>query len=270
MSTIALRRMRIWLLVLVTLSAILVIAKYSYAAANLGALLRLIWKDWAVIISIVILFFSYIYAFKGQPRLHKYLRAFLILIPTIMLLYVNFDYLARYLDATSTRPQQRFVCPFGNASCLLHWSLVFVSVIMGVFVLIEVGMTLAWGPLQKTHQYGGALGYAQDANVIVVSPDQPQQQLYYPQQPLQQQGYYPQQQALIPMQQQPQLYQYQQPIALDPNPQYQQQQQQQPTQLYQQQQYQYSSSPAPVPGTTAAAVVYPQSPITASGEYQQQ
>ncbi|KAF9908079.1 hypothetical protein EC991_010207 [Linnemannia zychae] len=131
-----------------------------------------------------------------------------------------------------------------------------------------VGMTLAWGPMEKTHQYGGAHGYAQGANVIVISPDQPQQ---YPQQ----QTYYPQQQqAPIPVQQQPQFYQYQQPVALDPNTPY--QQQQQLAQFYQQQQqYQYpaastpfSSPPGPVPGSTAVA--YQQSPIGAPEGYPQQ
>ncbi|KAK3848513.1 MAG: hypothetical protein J3R72DRAFT_429168 [Linnemannia gamsii] len=271
MSTIALKRMRVWLLVLSTLCVILVIAQYTYSTVRVGALLRLAWQDWGAIISTVILFFSYIYALKGQPhpRLHKYLRAFLILIPTIIILYINSVFLERYRP----RPEARFVC--ASASCLLRWSTAIVSIIMGAFVLIEVGMTLAWGPLEKTHQYGGAHGYAQDANVVIVSPDQlqqHQQQLYYPQQ---QQGYYPQQQqAPIPMQyQQQHPYQYQQPVTLDSNPPYQQQstqffQQQQPSPPQQQQQYQYPavSVPSPVPGAEA----YPQSPIATSGGYQQQ
>ncbi|KAG0278037.1 hypothetical protein BGZ95_004837 [Linnemannia exigua] len=275
MSTIALRRIRIWLLLLTTLCVILVIAQYAYAAVRLGTLLKLVWQDWGAIISIVILFFSYIYTLKGQPhpRLHKYLCAFLIFIPTIMILYINFDYLARYLKSTSLQPERRFVCPASNANCLLHWSMLFVSIIMAAFVLIEVGMTLAWGPLEKVHQYGVAHGYAQNANVVIVSPDQPQQQLHYPQQ---QQGYYPQhQQAPIPMQcQQQQLYQYQQPVALDPNPPYQQQatqfykQQAPPPLLPQQQQYQYPA--VLVTSSVPGAVAYPQSPIATSRGYQQQ
>jgi len=57
----------------------------------------------------------------------------------------------------------------GSAGCYLQWSLVFMSITLGGFVLIEVGMTLAWGPLEKAHRLGETHEYAQDANIIVVS-----------------------------------------------------------------------------------------------------
>ncbi|KAG0289589.1 hypothetical protein BGZ96_006876 [Linnemannia gamsii] len=288
MSTIALRRMRIWLVVLTTITVILLTAQYIYASIRRKSYFHMIWKDWIAILTVVTLFFSYTYAFKSTrpSKLHKGLRAFLMLIPTVLNMYVNFDFLARYIRLTSTdnnpnaRPEERFQCE-GNASCLLSWSFVFVSIIMTFFVLCEIVMTLVWGPLQKVHQFGGAHGgYAQDANVIVVSPDQPQT-YYGGQQPLQhqqQQAYYPamQQQAPIMLQQHQQQQQqqlYHQSVALDPNPQYQQQPQfQQPPP---QQLYHYPAAVSGVPTTMTATTVpssaaYLQSPVATYVGYQQQ
>ncbi|KAF8927422.1 hypothetical protein BGZ47_002163 [Haplosporangium gracile] len=239
------------------------------------------WKDWIAILSVVILFISYLYAFKSTKptKLHKYLRAFLMLLPTVLNMFVNFDYLVRYLRETSrdyspnARPEERFQCQ-GSSVCMLTWSMVFMSIILDFFVLCEIVMTLAWGPLGKVHQFGGANGgYTQDANVIIVSPDQPQsQQAYYTHQPTQQQqqAYYAamQQQAPILQQQAPILQQQQQQLchqslALDPNPQY---QPPPPAQhLY------YYPAVSGVPTTTATASyspTYPQSPVAASGGYQ--
>jgi hypothetical protein len=277
--------MRIWLIVLTTITVILLTAQYIYAAIRLKSYLRIDWKDWIAILSVVTLFFSYIYAFKSTrpSKLHKGLRAFLMLIPTVLNMYVNFDYLARYMHQTSkdysptARPEERFQCD-GNSNCLLTWSLVFVSIILTFFVLCEIVMTLMWGPLQKVHQFGGAHGgYAQDANVIVVSPDQPQA-FYGGQQPLQQQAYYPatQQQAPILLQQQQQQQHqqfYHQSVALDPNPQYHQQpqfQQSPPQQLYH-----YPATASEVPTTTIATTVpyssaYLQSPVATSAGHPQQ
>ncbi|KAK3839537.1 MAG: hypothetical protein JOS17DRAFT_729389 [Linnemannia elongata] len=291
MSTIALRRMRIWLVFLTTTILFIVIAQYIYAAIRLKSYLRLDWEDGVVIASVPILFFSYLYALKStRPlKLHKFLRAFLMLIPTALNMYVNFHYLATYLRLTSAdnnptaKPEERFQCE-GSPACSLTWSLVFMSIIMDFFVLCEVVMTLVWGSLVgKGHQFGGVGGgYAQDANVIVVSPDQPQQVLpqqgYYGQQQ-QQQAYYPVMQQQAPILQQPLSQQQQlchQSVALDPNPQYQQQQFQQ--QLPPQQLYHYptvsgvptttasvSYSTASVPYSTAS---YSQSPVTTFVGYQ--
>ncbi|KAK5827792.1 hypothetical protein F5H01DRAFT_332255 [Linnemannia elongata] len=286
MSKIAIRRMRIWLVTLTTIALLLIIAQYIYAAIRLKSDLNLDWEDWVVLPSVPVLFFSYLYALKSThpSKLHKCLRAFLMLIPTVLNMYVNFDYLATYLRLTSRDynpsaiPEERFQCG-GRPACLLTWSLVFMSIIMDCFVLCEIVMTLVWGPLVgKGHLFGRVGGgYAQDANVIVVSPDQPQQvppqqQGYYGQQ--QQQAYYPaiQQQAPIlqqPLPQQQQL--YHQSVALDPNPQYQppqfQQQLPPPQQLY----HYPTASAVPTTATTSvpySTVSYSQSPVTTSVGYQ--
>ncbi|KAF9099829.1 hypothetical protein BGX23_011429 [Mortierella sp. AD031] len=238
MSAIALRRMRIWLLFLTLVTVIIVTAQYAYAydsRKNSYYLppLALVWQDWGEIIAVVILFLSYIYAFKGPHKLHKYLRALLMLIPAVLILYINLDFLAKYLRNTSTRTGLRFQC--NEPDCYLTWTLVFLSIVLGFFVLIEVGMTLAWGPMVKPHQYG-MHGYAQDANVIIVSPDQPQPQAFYPLHQYQQQ------------------LQQNQSVALNPNPLYQPQQQYPGQQGF--------AQTVPVPFSSG---VYPQSPIATTG-----
>ncbi|KAF9927001.1 hypothetical protein FBU30_003569 [Linnemannia zychae] len=118
-------------------------------------------------------------------------------------------------------------------------------------------MTLAWGPLQKSHQFGSA-GYTQGANVILVSPETPQAYYahgggaYYPQMAQQQ----PQQPVLLNYQnsnykvdENPYLQQQPYPVL------YQQPQQQQPyppspqsnTQPSPQQRHSFQQQPSPQP-----------------------
>ncbi|KAF9130071.1 hypothetical protein BGX30_013644 [Mortierella sp. GBA39] len=174
MSQIRLRQLRKWMVFITTLNFLGMIAYYGYNGyeIELGKKYgyndgNLRWGDWTIIISAIGFFIFYILSLRGSgfQNVHKYLRTFLLLVPTIM-----------------------------------------------------IGATLAWGPLEKSNRFGGAQGgYVQNANVILVSPDQPYQQ--------QQQYYSPQQQQQFQQQQQQYYYPHmqqlqhppQQPILIGPN-----------------------------------------------------
>ncbi|KAF9148553.1 hypothetical protein BG015_009709 [Linnemannia schmuckeri] len=193
MGYIVLRRMRGWVLFLVTFNFLFTIGWYSY----LGYLIEqnkkyriddgLFWGDWVYIVSGIIFFFTYIYSLRSSPRAgrgYKFARTFLLLIPTILVLYLRIDFIALVSGRRATYNVSPFVCTYiEDYICFLSNTIFWWSLITAFFVLFEIGMTLAWGPMEAPHQFGGALeGYSQDANVVMVSP-QPiysQQQQYYP------------------------------------------------------------------------------------------
>ncbi|KAF9927000.1 hypothetical protein FBU30_003568, partial [Linnemannia zychae] len=109
-------------------------------------------------------------------------------------------------------------------------------------------MTFMWGPMEKAHRYGSTQGYAQNANVIIVSPDQPHHH--------HQDGYYPQMQqpAQAPIFLEPLPQQTQAPILLEPLPQQQQQQQ-----------YYYPVMTGVPPQTVSPAMA----PVPGTGHYSQ-
>ncbi|KAG0043782.1 hypothetical protein BGZ89_006312 [Linnemannia elongata] len=236
MSQIRLRQLRKWMVFITTLNFVGMIAWYGYIAYRNDQLKKyssrvptLFWQDWAVIISTIGFFIFYIVSLRGSgfQNVHKYLRTFLLLVPTIVVLYVTCNYIHVRLDYGYAEP---FACGFiENYPCYLRFTYWFMELITALFVVIEIGVTLAWGPLEaQAHRFRGAKGgYDQNANVILVSPDQPyqqQQQYYYPQQ----QQQFQQQQAYYPHMQQLQ-HPPQQPILIGPNitPQQQPQPQQQ-------------------------------------------
>ncbi|KAG0300200.1 hypothetical protein BGZ97_003344 [Linnemannia gamsii] len=232
MGQIQLRHMRIWMVVITTFNLVGMLAYYGYLAYDIERRKRngyydyyssespnLLWGDWATIITAIGYFIFYIFALRGTgfQQIHKYLRAFLVLAPNIVMLYLTcnvihitlLNYDMSYGNGGYYDVPGPFDCrPSDNYLCFLSYTNLFMSLITALFVVIEIGMTLAWGPLVKAHQFGGARGgYAPDANVVLVSPDQPylhqQQHYYYPQQPqqqFQQQGYLPQMQQLPPQQ----------------------------------------------------------------------
>ncbi|OAQ29454.1 hypothetical protein K457DRAFT_19258 [Linnemannia elongata AG-77] len=195
MSQIRLRQLRKWMVFVTTLNFLGMLAWYGYLAYyNEQAkkygynVAPLQWSDWAVIISAIGFFIFYILSLRGSgfQNVHKYLRTFC---SWYLLLW----------------------------SCTLPYTNMFMGLITALFVVIEIGATLAWGPLEaQAHRFGGAKGgYVQNANVILVSPDQSyqqQQQYYYPQQ----QQQFQQQQAYSPYMQQLQ-HPPQQPILVGPN-----------------------------------------------------
>ncbi|KAG0289590.1 hypothetical protein BGZ96_006877 [Linnemannia gamsii] len=231
MSQIRLRQMRKWMVFIATLNLLGMLIYYGYLGYYIENQKRysyynsspLLWGDWVTIITAIGYFIFYIFALRGVgfQNIHKYLRAFLLLIPTIAMLYltckiINITLLNYNGDHSyGSGYDSDFPGPFDclsieNYGCYMSYTNLFMSLITALFVVIEIGMTLAWGPLEKAHQFG-TQGYIQNANVILVSPDQPyqqqQQQFYYPQQPQQQfqyqQGFHPQMQQLQHPPQQP-------------------------------------------------------------------
>ncbi|KAF8930692.1 hypothetical protein BGZ47_000444 [Haplosporangium gracile] len=193
MGYIVLRRMRGLVLFLVTFNFLFTIGWYSYTAYLIEHNQTrwphdgILWGDWVIIISAVIFFCTYIYSLKSSPRAgrgYKFARTFLLLIPIILVLYLRLDYVALVLRLLDDRDLSPFVCSYiPDYDCFLRNTVFWWSLITAFFILFEIGMTLAWGPMEAPHQFGGALGeYSQDANVAMVSP-----QLNY----LQQQQYYP-------------------------------------------------------------------------------
>ncbi|KAG0278038.1 hypothetical protein BGZ95_004838 [Linnemannia exigua] len=280
MGQIQLRQMRKWMVFITTLNLIGMLAWYGYVGyliENSSGGRRLLWGDWSIIISAIGFFFAYVFSLRGTTAvaIHKYLRAFLFLVPTGVVLYITCNTINRVLEVYSSAPSTYyrrtppFQCMLGDYRCFLVYTNLFMSLITALFVAIEVGMTVAWGPLEKKHQFG-AHGYAQNANVIIVSPDLPYQQqqqpLYYlpHQQQSQQQPLYPQMQQVQRQEEQQPGLPPQQAILVGPNvlPQsaFSQQQQQQEQQQYQQQ--------APVASTLAYLPYTPsthtQSPVAAT------
>jgi hypothetical protein len=265
MGYIALRRMRGCVLFLVTFNFLLTIGWYSYIGYNLvqdkKAGLKtfdLLWGDWVIISSAIIFFITYIYSFRSSPRDgkgYKFLRSFLLLVPTVLVLYIRLHYVDLIVKAYpgGASRQILLLCP-SFSICYLKNTMFWWGVITAFFILFEIGMTLAWGPMEAPpHQFGGTLGgYSQDPNVAMVSP-----QSYYPQQ---QQPYYPH------VAQQPVLLNHQDPVykidtgVQQPYPQLYQQPQQ-----TQQKQHPYQPQPA-IPG----GYITQQQPTSPGGYISQQ
>ncbi|KAK5827793.1 hypothetical protein F5H01DRAFT_399389 [Linnemannia elongata] len=234
MSQIRLRQLRKWMVFIATLNLLGMLAWYGYLAYYNEQAKKygdneatLLWGDWVVIISAIGFFIFYILSLRGSgfQNVHKYVRTFLLLVPTIVVLYLTCNAIHLELQAYSEYASSGydygapFTCgDISNYSCYLQYTNMFMGLISALFVVIEVGVTLAWGPLEKAHRFGGAQGgYIQNANVILVSPDLPyqhqqQQQYYFPQQ----QQQFQQQQAYYPHMQQLQ-HPPQQPILIGPN-----------------------------------------------------
>ncbi|KAG0289591.1 hypothetical protein BGZ96_006878 [Linnemannia gamsii] len=203
MGHIALRRMRKFVLFLVTFNFLFTIGWYSYRSYMVGFDLytaRLRWGDWVHISSVTIFIITYIYSLRSSPRDgkgYKFTRTFLLLVPTVLVLYLRLDYINLVVKSSVQSP---FECTANSSyNCYLVNTVLWWSLITAFFIVIEIGMTLAWGPMEAPNQFGGTLGgYSQDPNVAMVSP-----QSYYPQQ---QQPYYPH------VAQQPVLLSHQNPV----------------------------------------------------------
>ncbi|KAG0049425.1 hypothetical protein BGZ83_005775 [Gryganskiella cystojenkinii] len=218
------------------------LARYEAITADL-----LGWMDWAQIVLTGFLFVATIWAVQGKPVLHRYLRAFLMLFFSVFLLYIGLWAVHREVIYSYSYGLP-FSCDY--VLCRVAWADIFLGIILGFLVVIDVGLTLRYGPQLSATAANGL--NPNHANVVFVSPIyapgvQPQpgtyaQSIYDPmlQQPQQQQPYYQQQHQQYPMQtiQHPP---YQQPYASQPSPvpgQY-----QQPVLSYQP----YTSQSSPVP-----------------------
>ncbi|KAG0289588.1 hypothetical protein BGZ96_006875 [Linnemannia gamsii] len=208
-----LRGMRIWLIILSFLNIATVTGCYAYLARTYASEPGMMTvRDWTTIIFSVILFISYVYSFYGKRVLEKHMRVFWMLIPCLTLMGIGFDAINEEIVLAKLNHENAFQCPY--LSCLLPNIVFFAIAITGLFSLIEIGMAYAWGPLQPKNRLYGSLGYSNTAQVMIVSPNQPQPQMVYVQQP----GLVAPQPLLQPQQN----YYYQQPAPL---------QQQQPSNL---------------------------------------
>ncbi|KAF9900415.1 hypothetical protein EC991_007349 [Linnemannia zychae] len=177
--------MRIWVAFLTFINFSVVISLYSYSA-HLASVLRKEgffdesysrphWRDWVSIITAVIVFAIYAYSVWTRNKTtsliqNRFLRAVLILIPTCLLLYVECSYLNDIIESYNSLDQRLkenfndpedyeffrtnvFECPKEVPFCFLSLSSVFLGVITGSFILIEVIMSLFMRRAQPTN-YG--------------------------------------------------------------------------------------------------------------------
>ncbi|KAF9279701.1 hypothetical protein BGZ88_012600 [Linnemannia elongata] len=125
------------------------------------------WGDYAIIIASVFLFPAYLYSIWGKKLLisNKYARAALMLLPALFLIGVQL----RQVDLTikfakmvnESRPSSALqIDPFSCkdsegdvvSSCAVAVSHIFVPVVTGFFVMIEVAVTLFRGPLHSSKE----------------------------------------------------------------------------------------------------------------------
>ncbi|KAH7058093.1 hypothetical protein BKA57DRAFT_448556 [Linnemannia elongata] len=175
MSTIALRRYRIWMIFLTFINGLVMAGFYGYSlyawfthlpstwelratadtynligiAAPRQILPRpyaLYWQEWSNIVTAGVIFIISIIALISHYNLPKYFRALLVAIPVGLSLYVNIDYIAFVMGLKSVRSPLN--CLSTNVLCYLSWSSRFLAIITDAFVLVEIGLTLRWGPLR--------------------------------------------------------------------------------------------------------------------------
>ncbi|KAF9134762.1 hypothetical protein BGX30_011779 [Mortierella sp. GBA39] len=214
MASTGLRALRIWMIVLTFTNLVFITIHYAeekywsnfrnyriYNYISKGPTLKnykfFLWQDWTLIVSSSILFLAYIYAYKViTTRLHKSLRALLLLIPTVLVLFVGIQYihLVLGLDYPMTDgPPTPFDCAYLSGLERMYCGVVefsyFFSIITGFFTILEIYATIRKGPMlpKGYHQsYIPNVGYAEGVNVDYIRPPdipmtkQDQQQLQDP------------------------------------------------------------------------------------------
>ncbi|KAF9148551.1 hypothetical protein BG015_009707, partial [Linnemannia schmuckeri] len=199
MVIVELRARRIWMIILTLINLVIVV--FHYAAGKYWDNWRnyyvygvkgtendiifkqekfLLWQDWALIVCSSVLFLAYIYAYKVlTTRLHKYLRAILMLVPAVLILFVGIQYIYLVLRLTFPLhhgPPTPFTCSYlsglQRAYCGVVESTYFFAILTGLFALLEIYLTIRYGPMQPEgkHSYGSNEGYAADANMEMVGP----------------------------------------------------------------------------------------------------
>ncbi|CAO3574650.1 unnamed protein product [Mortierella alpina] len=161
MSMIVLIGLRIWLACLAASIFILIVVEYSLWAYQGFGIVPL--TNRILMLCDVILFSAYTYSLKGKPLVNKFVRAFLLLACTVFILYFCLETIVQ--EAGGSTP---FACN-EYALCYLSWIDTFLKTILCFCALFEIALTLKIGPLQPTRPTWGT-----QANVVIVSPDQPQ------------------------------------------------------------------------------------------------
>ncbi|KAG0366022.1 hypothetical protein BGX24_003867 [Mortierella sp. AD032] len=109
------------------------------------------WKNISSIIIAVMLFGIFAYSAFTRNKVasliqNKFLRSILILIPTGLLLYINCEAINSISILQNHTTVNLFVCDKENHYCFLYYSHIFLAVITGVFVIVEVAMSFFMSP----------------------------------------------------------------------------------------------------------------------------
>ncbi|KAF9119650.1 hypothetical protein BGW39_000137 [Mortierella sp. 14UC] len=162
MGQLRLRQLRAWMVFITVLNFTFMVACYvcigfvnwpskTYNDRTLR------WGDWAIIISTIGFTFFYTPSLLGSgfQNVPKYLRTFLLLVPTIVVLYVTCVTIHLKLLAYSKYGSDNgpFTCKdLDKYTCRLRYINLFMALISALFVVIEIWATLAWGPLEKVEE----------------------------------------------------------------------------------------------------------------------
>ncbi len=124
------------------------------------------WGDYAIITASVVLFPAYLYSIWGKKPLasNKYARAVLMLLPALFLIGVQLrfiDLMIKLVNSMNEKhPGHQATNPFSCANsdgsvstpCSLLQCHIFVPVVVGFFVIVEVAVTLFRGPLHSSKE----------------------------------------------------------------------------------------------------------------------
>ncbi|KAG0045988.1 hypothetical protein BGZ89_005436, partial [Linnemannia elongata] len=179
MASTGLRTLRIWMVILTFTN--LVFITIHYAEGKYGSNSGTYRLDSDSLFSSSVLFLAYIYAYKIiSTRLHKYLRALLMLIPTALVLLVGIQYICLVLSLDYPMPDgppTPFDCAYLSGLERIYCGVVefspFFTIGMGLFALLEIYTTIRKGPMlpRGYHQsYIPNVGYAEGVNVDYVRP----------------------------------------------------------------------------------------------------
>lgn len=165
--------LRIWLAFICLVNLVIVSTYYGWVIGTMSSARQdrlgkprysYNWADYGIIAFSTILFISYIYSLVGKKHLfhHRFVRAFLMLFPALFLLGIMFRSIhvqiesARMTDENLTGDYFMVrIDPFSCdglkgdslSICAIMQSYIFLPIVIGVFVIIEVVVTLFRGPL---------------------------------------------------------------------------------------------------------------------------
>ncbi|KAG9061280.1 hypothetical protein KI688_007618 [Linnemannia hyalina] len=175
MSAIAHHRYRLWLMFLVTLNLVMMIADYSFLASLVARAndpydsmtpgdthtLRLFWTDYVLIVSTVLIFFSYGYSLRGMRLINRFIRGFYVLALAVLLITVAAKYIDEqikfasiFIASGSSLVYKPFTCVgTETTSCNLILANIIIALLTGVFSVVEVFWTLSFKPLEAKQEY---------------------------------------------------------------------------------------------------------------------
>ncbi|KAK3848533.1 MAG: hypothetical protein J3R72DRAFT_429194 [Linnemannia gamsii] len=157
------RRVRIAVLLFASINLILTVALYSFQAylsnnpdkyTNEPRIPHLLWQDYIEILCSILFVVVYYYALNGFRFMPKTARVVLLVVPAVLLIYVGIFSMVQATDKDGGGSV--FKCGGrgdGRHWCGLNWANKFVSVLLGFFVLYEIGLTMVWGPMEPRRDY---------------------------------------------------------------------------------------------------------------------